>query len=141
MPRHDEGYVPAPKTRVVPCADCQAGIEVGWKRRTPARCVDCAERAQIESILGMHNRTGPYYEKWARKMTAFLTRELGGYLGDAANHPDANSSNLMLGSPCRIHVRPRCTLGLYLRSLGASKVPKRARGIEKEVSDACEVYA
>lgn len=64
MPRHDGGYVAAPKTQIVACIRCGIGIELGYKHKTPALCIGCAEMAVIENATQIHERSGPYYEKW-----------------------------------------------------------------------------
>lgn len=92
MPRHDEGYVPAPKSCIVPCSGCGAGIEVGWKRRTPSLCIECACERRTAAMIQMHGKVGPYYEKWKAGMREFLIRELGIDTTDPANVPDRFSS-------------------------------------------------
>lgn len=64
MPRHDSAYVAAPKTQIVACLRCGVGIEVGYKHKRPKLCLGCAEKACIDNATQIHERTGPYYERW-----------------------------------------------------------------------------
>lgn len=93
MPRHDEQYVPAFKTRIIPCPKCHAPMEVGWKTRMPKQCIECACATRTAAMIQMHDRIGPYYDRWKASMLAFLNRELGGDRGDYGNIPDRVSSD------------------------------------------------
>lgn len=77
MARHDAAYVPAFKTQIVACNDCGAAVEVGGKRRKPARCPACACRALEEACTQISQGAGPYAERRLEGYRKMLARETG----------------------------------------------------------------
>lgn len=92
MPRHDEQYVPAPKRQIVPCTGCGAGLEVGWKRKLPARCTDCSAEALATACRQIAEKSGPAFEKHLRGLLDYLARAYGGTENLMSNLPDRLSS-------------------------------------------------
>jgi hypothetical protein len=76
--RHDIGYVVTPKTQIVPCRECGRAIEIGWKTRTPKRCVPCGEAAFIENAIEIHEMSGLGHERRLKGLLEYMLRTPGG---------------------------------------------------------------
>ena len=76
--RHDHGYIHTPKTKLIPCMECNSMIEVGWKTRTPKRCTFCSETAEAEALRQIAQGFGPVWEKWIMGMARFISQHTGG---------------------------------------------------------------
>lgn len=58
---------------IVPCADCQEMFPRKLLNRM-GRCQGCASKAALEDVSQLHNRSGPYYEKWKAAIKAKIGR-------------------------------------------------------------------
>lgn len=65
------------RTKVMPCRACAKPMEVGSNTRNAPRCLKCGLTEGNASIVQMHEKSGPYYERWKMGMSAFL-ESLGG---------------------------------------------------------------
>lgn len=61
-------YTPKPRTKIVQCSVCQEDIEVGWKTRSPKRCMSCGIKEYVIATNQIAQQWGPYYDKWQEGM-------------------------------------------------------------------------
>ncbi|MBA7570532.1 hypothetical protein ES708_12284 [subsurface metagenome] len=60
-------------SKIEPCIDC--GKRLPRKELNRARrCSDCAMAAVRDSMAQMHQKSGPYYEKWKENLRAAASR-------------------------------------------------------------------
>lgn len=52
-------------SKIVPCVDCNEEFPRKELNRM-GRCHDCAMAAVRDSMTQLHNKSGPYYEKWKK---------------------------------------------------------------------------
>jgi hypothetical protein len=94
MPRHDALYIPDPPTKIVPCVVCQTGLEVGTKVRSPQRCVACGCKALAANIREIHQKSGPYYERWLSGIIRGVSSQPGARESGILNSPSSSSNGL-----------------------------------------------
>jgi hypothetical protein len=58
----------------VPCRGCGEPITVGIRTRIQPRCIMCGVREAHAAARQMHERSGPYYEKWVQSMATVAER-------------------------------------------------------------------
>lgn len=97
MPRHDAGYVPAPKRQIVPCTVCGEPVETGWKRTRPVRCAPCGEQALADNMRQISQGSGPYHERRLAGYAKMLDRMTGGSELPARVIPSLRSVGLTEG--------------------------------------------
>lgn len=62
--------------KYMPCRDCNEPILVGKKTRNKPRHLLCAIKVAVAAQSQLHEKSGPYYEKWKAGMRNFANREL-----------------------------------------------------------------
>lgn len=61
--------------RIFQCAGC--GRQVGRRASAEAkvRCIDCGIARSVENMQQLHRKSGPFYQRWIRGITAGVARE------------------------------------------------------------------
>lgn len=57
---------------------CGRKLRVGSNTRNKPQCINCSLDHMRENQVQMHNRSGPYYDKWLKGMARFVERTKGG---------------------------------------------------------------
>jgi len=73
----------------MPCRECGTMMTVGIRRRKPPRHIECGVLIAIAAQRQMHERSGPYYEKWAQSMVRLGSQMEGG--GDPHIQPPGDT--------------------------------------------------
>lgn len=60
-------------SKIVACVDCQEMFPRKLLNRA-GRCHQCSLKALRDAMTQLHNREGPYYEKWKAQMKAMIGR-------------------------------------------------------------------
>ena len=61
------------KSKIVKCIDCGLDFPKKMLNRR-GRCHDCSFKAVRDTMLQLHNKSGPYYESWKKGMKAAAER-------------------------------------------------------------------
>lgn len=59
------------RTKQLPCSGCGALMTVGSNTRNKPRCVECGVKAFRENQESMRSHSGPSWDKWLARTSAF----------------------------------------------------------------------
>jgi NMD protein affecting ribosome stability and mRNA decay len=73
LPELPEGF------KYMPCRHCGKSVVTGAKRVRTVAHVECSMKVATDNVRQIHDKKGPYYDRWLAGQAAYLTRlTLGG---------------------------------------------------------------
>lgn len=79
-------------TKQMPCRKCGEPITVGIRTKNQPRHIMCGVEEMQDAIRQMHDKSGPYYDRWVAGQVLYLQRLTGATPGGVAS-PGGSDEN------------------------------------------------
>lgn len=80
-----QGWQP---TKMMPCDKCGDPVEVNAQTVNAPTCYNCGMQRAIDAATQMHNKSGPFYDRWlASNARGAVQKGRGTPLDDPTNDP------------------------------------------------------